>query len=188
MSGYDLPTSAVINGRDFDIRSDYRAALDIMGVLSDLEITDEERVLVSLNVFYPRAVMFGRSDYEQAYKYMIWFLNGGVDNADSGPKPPKLMDWKQDFPLIVAPVNRVLNCEIRALEYLHWWTFLAAYREIGDCLFAQVVSIRKKKAKGAKLDKADAEFYRNNRDLVDFKVQLTSEEQAFLDEIKGVRR
>jgi len=53
-----------------------------------------------------------------------------------GPKrKAKLADWEQDFPLIVNPVNRVLGYEVRDCEYCHWWTFLSAYYEIGDCLF-----------------------------------------------------
>ena len=43
MSAYDLPTSAVINGVEYDIRSDYRAVLDIMAVMGDSSINDQER-------------------------------------------------------------------------------------------------------------------------------------------------
>ena len=90
------------------------------------------------------------------------------------------MDWKQDFKLIVAPINRVTGREIRSLDYLHWWTFLAAYYEIGDCLFAQVVRVREQKSRGKALDNADAEFYRRNRDIVDLKTAYTqSDNEAF---------
>ena len=87
------------------------------------------------------------------------------------------MDWQQDFSLIVAPVNRVLGKEIRSLDYLHWWTFIGAYQEIGDCTFAQIVNIRQKKAHGKKLDKAEQEYYKKNRNLIDFKRQYTSQEE-----------
>lgn len=59
---------------------------------------------------------------------------------------------------------------------LHWWTFLSAYYEIGDCLFAQIVRIREKKAKGKALDKSDREFYRKNRALIDIKTHYTEAE------------
>lgn len=60
-------------------------------------------------------------------------------------KSPKLVDWGQDFKLIVAPVNRILGLEARAEKYLHWWSFISAYYEIGECLFAQVIRIRRKR-------------------------------------------
>ena len=65
------------------------------------------------------------------------------------------MDGEQDFPFIVGPVNRVLGKEIRSLKYLHWWSFLSAYTEIGDCTFQKIVSIRSKRAKGMRLEKGE---------------------------------
>ena len=64
---------------------------------------------------------------------------------------------------------------------MHWWTFLAAYREIGDCTFAIVVRIRDHKARGKALDKTDQEFYRRNRQMVDLKTKYTPQEDAVLD-------
>ena len=91
------------------------------------------------------------------------------------------MDWEQDFQYIVAPINRVVGCEVRAVDYLHWWTFISAYYEIGDCLFAQIVRIRQLKSKGKKLDKADQEFYRENRRLVDIKIKYTEADELALN-------
>jgi hypothetical protein len=52
--------------------------------------------------------------------------------------------------------------------------------EIGDCYFAQVVSIRSKKAKSKKLDKSDQEFYRKHRDDIDLKRQMNKEEEELV--------
>ena len=98
------------------------------------------------------------------------------------------MDWEQDFPLIAAPVSRVYGGDIRAVPYdpqanqggLHWWTFLAAYQEIGECTFAQIVRIRDRLARGRPLEKADQEWYRNNRQLVDFKRTYTGAEDEMV--------
>lgn len=179
MSSYDLPKSAEIGGVEYRIRSDYRAILDIIKVMSDKELDDEERTLLVLSVFYEDFDEMPLSDFQEAVDYVFWFVAGG---KESGKRKPKLMDWEQDFPLIAAPVNRVLGYEVRDVEYLHWWSFLAAYYEIGECLFAQVVSIRSKRAKGKKLDKADQQFYRENSDLVDFDKHVTDEETETLDE------
>ena len=73
-----------------------------------------------------------------------------------------------------------MGTEIRALEYLHWWTFIAAYNEIGDCTFSQVVNIRNKRAMGKPLDKGEREFYRKNRELVDFQKKYTSEDDELI--------
>jgi hypothetical protein len=67
-------------------------------------------------------------------------------------------------------------------DYLHWWTFLGAYMEIGECYFQQVVGIRSKKANGKRLDKSDEEFYRKHKADVDLRRDLTKDEQSVLDE------
>ena len=184
MSAYDLPKSTIVNGTEYEIRSDYRAVLDVLMILDDIELTDEERGALAMEVFYPAfTVDMPPSDYEKASEYLIWFVSGG-DLQGSKPKR-KLADWQQDFPIIVNPVNRVLGYEIRDVEYLHWWTFLAAYYEIGDCLFAQVVAIRNKKSKHKKLEKWEREFYNENRELVDFKQKETDAEKLIFDKWIG---
>lgn len=189
---YALPKSVVIGGRDFPIRYDYRVILDIFEAMNDPELTDQERALAVLQMFY---VDFDAvEDYEAAIRECFWFINGGK-YEDSSKKKPRLVAWEQDFPYIAAPINRVLGYEIRAVEYdpetntggLHWWTFLSAYMEIGDCLFAQVVGIRSKKARGKKLDASDQEFYRRNRDLVDIKARYTEAEEELLKQWTGIQ-
>ena len=184
MSGYELPTSAVIGGREYPIRSDYRAILDIIKVIGDPEIDDEERTHNVLSFFFPAYEDLPLRDFQEALEYVFWFVGGGAEPSKA--KKPKLMDWEQDFTLIVAPVNRVLGYEVREVEYLHWWSFLSAYYEIGDCTFAQVVGIRKKKQQGKKLDKSDEAFYRENRELIDMRKRVTASEEKELEQwIKG---
>lgn len=188
MNGYNLPTSAEIKGKTYAIRSDYRAILDVLGCLGESTSTEDakqEALHAALTIFYPDYLDMPMYAIKEAIKYMSWFVNGGGDESQTPKKKPKLMDWTQDFPIIIAPINRVAGCEVRSVDYMHWWTFLAYYREIGDCLFAQVVSIRKKRMKGKKLDKSDKEFYEANRDLIDFKVEYTAAEDEILDQWIG---
>ena len=155
-----------------EVRSDYREVLDICTALSDPELSDEERAVIALDIFYPALDEISSKHYQEALERCMWFINCGETEARGG-KSPRLVDWEQDFQHIVAPINRVMGQEVRAVEYLHWWTFVAAYREIGDCTFAQIVRIRNQIARGKKLDKSDQEWYRRNRGLVDFKRKYT---------------
>lgn len=180
-----LPTSLTIGGAEYEIRSDYRAALDILAALSDPELSREDKVLVALTILYPGFEDMPPEHYQEAVEKCYWFIDcGSTETADR--KQPRLVDWEQDFQYIVAPINRVTGREIRSVEYMHWWTFIAAYYEIGDCTFAQIVRIRNLKAKGKKLDKQDQEWYRQNRHLVDFKTPYTETEQDMLKQVWGV--
>lgn len=181
---YDLPTSVEVCGAEYPVRSDYRAVLDICTALMDQELDDQGKAIVALEIFYPDFDQMPPEHLEDALKRCFWFINCGNEETQTR-KAPKLMDWEQDFQYIVAPVNRVLGQEIRAMEYLHWWSFISAYYEIGDCLFAQIIRIRGQKARGKPLDKADREWYQQNRQLVDLKTTYTEREDAILKRWTG---
>lgn len=177
---YSLPESLPVCGHEYRIRSDYRAILDIMAALNDPELSDQERAMVSLYIFYPDFEDMDPEHCQEAIRQCFWFINGGMEEPDQGPKP-RLVDWERDFPHIVAPINRVAGREIRTMPDLHWWTFLSYYMEIGgDCTFAQIVRIRDMKARGKKMEKFDSEWYRQNRHLVDIPTKYTSAEDELL--------
>lgn len=178
---YDLPTSVEVNGKTYQIESDYRAVLDILAALSDNSLTAIEHTVAVLVIFYPDFDAMPTQDYEEALRQCYRFIGHEREEKDQKKQPTTtLMSWGQDFDLIVAPINRIAGCEIRTLEYLHWYSFLSYYQEIGDCLFAHVVSIRDKKARGKTLDKQEREFYRRNRDIIDIKTDCTDEEKDVL--------
>lgn len=180
---YELPTVVEVNKTTYNIRTDYRNILDICIALNDIELCDEERAFVALNIFYPDFCKIQPDDYVAALKECYAFIEGGesrnVRNA------PKLMDWGQDFKYIIAPINKVMGVEVRSLEYMHWWTFLSAFYEIGDCTFAQIVRIRDQKAHGKTLSKEDRQWYTQNRDIVDIKIAYTQQENELLTKWTG---
>lgn len=178
---YGLPTTMEVGGVEYGIRTDYRVIMDIYAALNDPDLEPDVRAYEVLHIFYEDADAIPDEYQQEAVDKCLEFLQGGTPRKKEREKQPKLIDWEQDFHLIAAPVNRVMGCEVRSLEYLHWWSFLAAYNEIGDCFFAQIVAIRSKKAKGKPLDKQDREFYRQNRELVDLKTTYTSAESEVLN-------
>lgn len=175
---YELPTSVEVCGERYPIRSDYRAVLDICAALSDPTLDGQEKTVIALGIFYPDIDAMPKEHYQEAGEKCTWFIDCG-DEHQNRPAP-QLMDWEQDFKYIVAPVNRVLGREVRAVEYLHWWSFISAYYEIGDCLFAQIVRVRDRLARGKKLDQSDREWYRQNRHLVDRRQDYTEQESSAL--------
>ena len=177
---WDLPVAVDVQGTAYAIRTDYRCILDICAAIADPELDGQEKSEAALDIFYPDYSSIPPEHLQDAVERCLWFIGGG-DKA-GGHRAPKLVDWEQDYPLLIAPVNRVLGREIRELKYLHWWTFLGAYQEIGDCTFAQVVRIRDMRARGKRLDKSDREWYQRNRQLVDFKNRYTEADEMTIRE------
>lgn len=165
------------DGNEYPIRWDFRAVLDLFEAMNDPEVTDQERGYYLLVILYEDFEAIPKELWGDAVEKGLWFLNGGAETPQK--KTPKLMDWEQDFPIIVPPINRIAGVDVRDLPTLHWWTFLGYYLEIGDCTFAQVVHIRDKLRRG-NLEKYEREYYERNRHLVDLKQTLTADEKDFI--------
>ena len=82
----------------------------------------------------------------------------------------------QDAQTIVADVNKAAGMEIRAGEFLHWWTFLSWFYGIGDGQLSALVSVRDKLRRGQKLEGWERDFYRQNKQQVDLKKRYSREE------------
>lgn len=190
ISSWSFPTSANIGGKEYGIKSDYRAVIKIFTALNDYELLNEDRFVqcsVILGLFYEDYKTIPHEHWQEALDYMKDFIDAGI--SDEG-KSPKLMDWEQDAPILIPAINKVLNTEIRAANYLHWWTFLGAYMGIEDGLFSNVISIRQKKVKGKKLEKWEQEFYKANKAIIDFqkKEQRSTEEKEALRAYFGFKK
>lgn len=167
-----LPKTLEVDGTAQPIRSDFRAALDCMAALNDADLTDGEKAYCVLYILFEDFAAL--QNHEEALEKAMWFLScGKSDKKDA----PKRMDWEQDFDLIAPPVNRVLGFECRSAAYLHWWTFVGAYMEIGECFFQSVVSIRIKLEKGKKLEDYERAFYREHRAEIDLLERFSGAEE-----------
>lgn len=182
MTGWDLPESVVIGGVTYRINADYRDILDIMARLNEPNEDDQTRVYVALALFYEDFEDMAERDYPEAVEKLFWFMNGG-EVQDARPRP-KTIDWEQDRAMIVADINKVAGCEVRALPFCHWWTFLAWFNGIGDGQLSTVVSIREKRRKGKKLSDWEREFYQEHREAVDFKRKYSADEMEEQERLK----
>ena len=176
---FSLPITVEIDGRSYPVRTDYRVILEILVMLDDPDLTDGDKTEALIRMFYvnqpknPTAALQAFAD----------FVDPRHIDKTSAKHGPRLISWSQDFDLMVAPINHILGCEVRALDHLHWHTFLSAYLEIPpDSVFARVLRIREKLRQGKKLDKTEKQWYRRNMDLVNIHIRYSLEEERLLSD------
>ncbi|MBQ1791183.1 MAG: hypothetical protein II008_13485, partial [Oscillospiraceae bacterium] len=92
MIAYDLPASVNIGGREFRIRTDFRAILDIIAALNDPELDNYDRAAVALGIFYEDEIP---TDTEAAVRECMKFISGG-EKQESPKSGPRLVDWEKD--------------------------------------------------------------------------------------------
>ncbi|MBQ8768858.1 MAG: hypothetical protein IJZ15_04340 [Oscillospiraceae bacterium] len=180
MTGWDLPQSIEIGGKQWEIHADFR---DILDIIQRLSAKTSEALYVCLALFYEDFEDLPEKCFNEAVEKMFLFIACG-EEEESSPRP-KTIDWEQDWQMIISDVNKVAGCEIRALPFCHWWTFISWFNGIGDGPLATVVSIREKKRKGKKLEDWEKEFYKNNRSKVDFKTEYSSSDNEQLSKWLG---
>lgn len=185
---WGLPTTVEVGGQEHEIRTDFRVMLDIFEMLDDPDFDSYDRADGILEMFYVAPESIAPQYKQDAVNKFTWFQNGGDEREH--PKTAKLVDWAQDYSMIVGAVNAAFQSDIRGIPYdaknnvggLHWWTFLAAYNNIGDSLFSHVVQLRDKKARHKPLTKEEREWYRRNREIVDIKGKYSAAEDAAISQ------
>lgn len=180
MINYTLPKTLEVSGKDLAIRYDYRAILDCISILNADDLNESEKAISFLTVFYvnPEEI----EDYEEAIKKAMEFISNGTDDNKTNKS---YMDWEHDFKMIVSPISRVIGKDVREIPEYHWWSFLGAYMEIGECYWSNVISIRVKRSKGKKLEKWEQEFYQNNKNDIDLPIKYSQEEDDLFSKLWG---
>lgn len=178
MTLYRLPQTACIGGREYALHTDFRQVLQILQCLEDPSMPELLRWRVAMGLFYDSPVP--RAHWQEAMAYLADFLRCGQPEGMPGPK---LLDWKQDAPAIISGVNAAAGCEIRALDQVHWWTFLSWFHAMPPGQLSTVVSIRDKLHRGKPLEAWEKDFYRENKQAVDIKRPETAEDRAEKDRL-----
>ena len=182
MTGWELPRQTRIGGRTYTLHTDYREILKIFSYLQNEDLPEFIRWHIALALFYEEEIP--DADFQEAAAYFCSFVNCGMEETkDPGPQ---LLHWQQDAQDIVADVNRVAGQEIRALPYLHWWTFLSWFHSIGEGNLSTLVSIRDKLSRGKKLESWEQEYYRRNRSRVALPKKYSASELAEQERLKAL--
>lgn len=171
-----LPQSLDVCGKDYAIRADYRNILRIFSAFNDPDLSDSEKVYVCLKRLYADFETMPRQAYGEAYKAATAFMEC---NFHSEKNDPKTVNWEKDEQLIFPAINKVAGTEVRAVSFLHWWTFLGYFQNIDhEDLWGFVLTLRQKRARGKKLEKHEREFWRANREICEVKETAASKARS----------
>lgn len=177
-----LPKALEVGGEYFKINSDFRVIINLFDMFSASELTDLEKAYICVNSLFEDEIPDRL--FEEAVKKAYWFCDGG-DMPKSEPAKVKMLDWKHDESIIFPAVNKAAGCEVRAVPYMHWWTFLGYLGEIDEGLFSTVMNIRQKRVEGKKLDKWERDFLRKHKKMI---ILYTDEERQAIEETEAFLR
>lgn len=172
MNPWTLPVRAELAGRFYGHKSDFRDMLKLMRLLNDERRPAMLRWYTAVAYFYEQDIP--DSLLGQAMDYLARFLSCG----SQGKPGPRLFDWEQDAGAIIADVNRAAGRELRAEDYVHWWTFLGWFQAVGQGQLSLLVGIRDKLRRGQKLEPHERAYYLEHKDAVVLKTREDPAAQA----------
>lgn len=180
----ELPKSLRVCGKEYAIRTDFNDILRIIEAFNDPELDKAEKIYVCLFIIYEDFYSLPQEAYEEAYREAVRFIDCGKET--SSPKAPRTIDWEQDAMLIFPAINHVAGFKTRLAKYVHWWSFMGFFMEIREGIFAVILKIREKRAKGKPLEKWEKEFLQANKDICVLRKKLTEEERGAKDRLNAM--
>lgn len=165
-----LPKTLFVKDKEYKIQTDFRIYLSILQLFEDNEISQFDKVDIMLRCIYDDCDF---DDLEEAFNEAKKFLDRQSNSKkEDFSSTPIMFSWTQDIHLIMDAILKVNNgVDIREKEYVHWWTFLGMFNSITESTFTEVLRIRHKISFVEKMTDQEKEFYNNNRDLIDLKIE-----------------
>lgn len=127
----ELPISAVIQGKEYKIASDFRDMLELEAILNSHK-SDAEKGAEALKLFFG----YIPSDEETAVEYLGWFFSCGKgkgsqndkkEQIEMGTYKPPVYSFRYDGELIYAAFWAQYGIDLQDVSYLHWWKFIALF-------------------------------------------------------------
>jgi hypothetical protein len=159
----ELPSQLEVDGKSYDIRSDFRTCLRIILAFEDPELSAVEKSTVLLKNLYIEMP----DNLDEAVNQGVIFLNGGdifyaIDDNDS----MRLYSFTKDSPLVLSAFKQTHNIDLER-EDMHWWKFLALFMDLGgNTTFSNLVGLRKRVRTG-KATKEEREVARELGAIMD---------------------
>ena len=183
-----LPTTIEIDGASYRIDADFRTCLRIIMAFEDSDLTLLEKNLL----FYNNLFIDKPEDVKAALEYGVVFLDCGKSEEESNTNTGlRVFSWNKDANLIYSAFQQTHGIDLNAVEFMHWWRFVALFMDMGsDTAFCNLVGLRQKVMTG-KASKEERQAAREMGQMFvvdqidDRSIEEIEAEREFMELIRG---
>lgn len=174
-----LPKTVEIAGIPWKIHSDFRTSVQFELLMQKSGLTDEDRLLQALALYFPTLP----DDLPAAVEQMLWFYRcGEAAEEDSGTGAGPVYSFEHDADLIYAAFLAQYRIDLNA-DTLHWWKFRALLRGLHeDNEFVKIMGYRAVRIT-ADMSKEQKAFYRRMKGL--HKIPMAAEDRQKINDIEA---
>ena len=181
-----LPTSFSIDNKKYEFNYDFRTSILFCLLMQDTELTEEQKILQGLQLYYPVIP----PNIEEAYKKILYFYSRGKEIEDNKKVKQgkrifkrnnnRAYDFEVDSDLIFTAFMTQYNINLNK-ENLHWWEFMALFNSLNDTNeIVKIMNYRTIDINSIK-DKKERKTYKQLQDYYSLENIVTKEEKEHLE-------
>lgn len=185
-----LPEVIEIDGKQYDINSDFRVIILFYELLQDRNIPIGEKIIHALKLFYKEIP----NDLAEAVNKLFWFIRCGreldeekeLGEVKDRPRTTPTYDYCHDANLFFSAFLQQYNINLQT-DKLHWWEFQALFEGLAECKLIEVMNIRGIKITND-MNPSEKSYYRRMKEIYTLPDNRTTEEieQDFNDTISSL--
>lgn len=183
-----VPTTVNIEGEDYDINSDFRTSILFELLMQDNSISDEDKIMQALELYYPKLP----KNINEAIEQMLWFYRCGKDiietktkNKGTG-KSIQIYSFGFDDDYIYSAFLDQYRVDLQDIQYLHWWKFKAMFKALKeDNEIVKIMGYRAMDLSKVK-DKEEKSHYKKMKELYKIPDNRSKNEKEKLNEIEQI--
>ena len=171
-----VPKFVEIDRTEYKIRTDFRVSILFEMMMQDEELSNEEKLLKALELYYPIIP----DNVEEAIEKIKWFYRCGKDivksNNNKG-ESVKIYDYEYDDDYIYSAFLSQYNVDLQDIKHLHWWKFKAMFKSLNeDNKIVKIMQYRSINLSEIK-DKEQNAYYRKMKKLYEIPRSATEIEK-----------
>ena len=158
----ELPDYVVVDGVEYQIRSDFRISMLFEILMQDSEVEPKEKTAKALELYYPVVP----SNLGKAVEALLWFYKcGKADNPqkqkiNARKSKTRVYSFEYDDDYIFAAFMTQYGIDLNSIEYMHWWKFRSMFNSLtNQCEFVKIMEYRSIDLKD-NMPKEQKAFYR----------------------------
>lgn len=170
------PTKMEINGKCYDIDTDYKTALACFKAINDANISDTKRALAVVTLLLGKDVPL--EDLKEALeKCSIYLRCGRTQNSDTNEID---LDYFQDEVPIRTSIRQCYHINLNTEKHIHWWE----YNELIEGLTEETLLSKIREIRNFDLSKEKDAKIRNKMQKAKEFYALKKQEAPMTDEQK----
>ena len=120
---------------NIEFNTDFRISMLFELLMQDKELTKEEKIIQSLQLYYPNFNEI--KDFKTAINNILWFYSGGKELANSNERKntrnnKQIYNYEFDAEYIYSAFMQEYKIDLQDIESLHWWKFKALFNGLTE--------------------------------------------------------